>query len=145
MTAPTELLVGWLVSSAIFIHLVCWVAHTGTVSALWVAACAVSVVVPIWSPCTTGAVSALLAVQVCAVLAAGWRPGLVAAAATHGGVAIAGVTLLNYLVWAISYVMTDPATPSGATLLFTAGASVALGVVAEVAWRITAARESKTK
>ena len=136
MTAPYGLLVAWLVSSFGAMHAVSFVAHRGRLSALWPAAYAVSLVVPIWSAASTASVGVLLALQICGCgLLGWWRSTVGSLAETWAASMIAGLTGANYLVWLLSWVVTDLESPSGTTVVAAGGASVALAVVAVVADR----------
>ena len=120
MTAPTGLIVAWLVIAFVSIHAVSYVAHRGNLSAFWVAAYIVSLVVPIWSPCTLIAVAAAISLQIIGPAI------LLKIKFDTESYAIIAFTAANYLVWGLSYATTDSGTPSVSTLGATGGASVAL-------------------
>ena len=126
MAAPTGLLVAWLIVAFIATHSVSYVAHRGSLSAFWAVGYIVSLVVPIWSSCTLVAVALAISVQALGAVA------MLKIKLDQEYYTVIAFTTTNYLVWAVSYVTTDPASPTLATLLAAAGASVAFFVLALV-------------
>lgn len=144
MSAPYGLLVTWLVCAFGTMHVISILAHLGKQSPFWVSGFAVSLVVPIWSNSPTVAVAGLLALHVAVWSVCAWNPQKTREVAERWAkIIISALVGLNYLVWVVSWTVTDPRRPSGNTLAFSGGASLALLIIALVVDRITEKRKSQ--